>query len=1040
MALITSNVPNLVNGVSQQADGLRFASQADELVNGYCSLLDGLVKRPPSLHVAKVSKPGLSPTAFSDLTFVHTINRDTTERYTALVDTDGIPRVYNMNGAAQSVTVLNNAATYLASSNPKRDLKFLTVADNTFVLNKSKATAVLKDAETEAHFTPVRSKEALVFIAQGDFQTTYTLKVNGAVGSYTSVTNTAQDASLKVQPAYIAEQLANSLLLPGRVATITVDVLNQYGVDQIQGGKYNNGLPPTVVITPANGGPGTGATATALFKYDYFSKYNYISEIIVTNGGSGYLLPPVISFTGGASPKFQNLIPAATATVASTESTTYTKKVIGSTIYLRPINGVETFDVSVEDSSGGSSIKLVKDDVQHFADLPVEAEDGFVVKIIGEPTEEGDEYYVKFNMDALAGLTTTERLGRTTGGSGTWSECVASNLPFMFDPATMPHLLVREANGTFTLKQAEYKKRNAGDEDTNPEPSFVGRKLNDIFFFKNRLGFTSDENIIFSEASEYFNFWRSSVVLLLDGDPIDVGTSSTKVSTLFAAVPFYDRLMLFADQSQFSLQTTALLTSKTVSIQQSTAFSAYAECAPIASGRNIYFPFSRNSFSGLQESFLNESNLLFDSTDVTAGVPKYIAGNITKLAAADNEQLLVALSDGFPTGLYFYKFFFNATEKIQSAWFKADFGVGVKVLNADFIESALYVTLKRGNDVFIEKLNMESGSKDTNSQYTTLLDRRLLLTDAVYDAATGLTVFSTAYSLSGLSGFTLVSAKHPSYVSGVPSTPIGAQGLGPQVLPEGVVLSFTVSSHLSGLVLAFGATVTNKVLNANVATLTLSANPSTFGIVAGAVVMVAGVDATFNGTYTVLGSPNAPTSTTFSYAKTAANVASTPVTPSGLAGLQSSAYLQNLSSIVVVGDYTAQPVFFGLPYTMSYVVSRPVLRAPGASGRGLVQVTSGRYQLRRGTVSYDDSRFFKVEVEHKSGQTYSYVYNGRQLGCESTVLGSNSSSIQDGLFKFPINSKNDNVTIRLLNDSPFPCQLISLDFEGNYHARSQRFN
>jgi len=1036
MALITSNVPNLVNGVSQQADGLRFASQADELVNGYCSLVDGLVKRPPSLHVAKVSKPGLSPTAFSDLTYVHTINRDSTERYTALVDTDGIPRVYNMNGVAQSVTVLNNAATYLASSNPKRDLKFLTVADNTFVLNKSKTTAVLKDAATEAHFTPTRSKEAMVFIAQGDYQTTYKLKVNGAVGSYTSVAGTATDASLKVQPAYIAEQLANSLLLPGRVTTINVTFGGQYSL-------IGAGTAPTVVITPANGGPGTGATAYAVMRTTGWlnASHRTVSEIIVTNGGTGYLLPPVITFTGGPA-FYSNAGYAATATaaVASNETTTYSKKVIGSTIYLAPLSGITTFDVSVEDSTGGSAIKLVKDEVQHFADLPVEADDGFVVKVIGEPTEEGDEYYVKFSMDALVGLTAAERAGRNTGGSGTWSECVAPSLPFMFDPATLPHLLVREANGTFTLKQADYEDRNAGDEDTNPEPSFVGRKLNDIFFFKNRLGFTSDENIIFSEASEYFNFWRSSVVLLLDGDPIDVGTSSTKVSTLFAAVPFYDRLVLFADQTQFSLQTTALLTSKTVSIQQSTAFSAYTGCSPIASGRNIYFPFSRNSFAGLQESFINESNLLFDSADVTAGVPKYIAGNITKLTAADNEQLLVALSDGFPTGLYFYKFFFNANEKIQSAWFKADFGAGVKVLNADFIESALYVTLKRGNDVFIEKLNMESGSKDTNSQYTTLLDRRLLLTDAFYDAATGLTVFSTAYSLSGLSGFTLVSAKHPSYVSGVPSTPIGAQGLGPQVLPEGVVLPFTVSSHLSGLVLAFGATVTNKVLTANVATLTLSANPSTFGIVAGAVVMVAGVDATFNGTYTVLGSPNAPTSTTFSYAKTAANVASTPVTPSGLAGLQSSAYLQNLSSIVVVGDYTAQPVFFGLPYTMSYVVSRPVLRSPGASGRGLVQVTSGRYQLRRGTVSYDDSRFFKVEVEHKSGQTYSYVYNGRQLGCESTVLGSNSSSIQDGLFKFPINSKNDNVTIRLLNDSPFPCRLISLDFEGNYHARSQRFN
>ena len=44
-------------------------------------------------------------------------------------------------------------------------------------------------------------------------------------------------------------------------------------------------------------------------------------------------------------------------------------------------------------------------------------------------------------------------------------------------------------------------------------------------------------------------------------------------------------------------------------------------------------------------------------------------------------------------------------------------------------------------------------------------------------------------------------------------------------------------------------------------------------------------DATFDGTFTVLGSP-APTGTAFSYAKTAANVAATTVSPVGQAGLQ----------------------------------------------------------------------------------------------------------------------------------------------------------
>lgn len=65
-----------------------------------------------------------------------------------------------------------------------------------------------------------------------------------------------------------------------------------------------------------------------------------------------------------------------------------------------------------------------------------------------------------------------------------------------------------------------------------------------------------------------------------------------------------------------------------------------------------------------------------------------------------------------------------------------------------------------------------------------------------------------------------------------------------------------------------GSTVTNKQLTSNVATLTTS---GAHGYNVGDSVTVSGVDATFNGTYTVTAAPSAQS---FSYAKTAANVTS----------------------------------------------------------------------------------------------------------------------------------------------------------------------
>ena len=91
------------------------------------------------------------------------------------------------------------------------------------------------------------------------------------------------------------------------------------------------------------------------------------------------------------------------------------------------------------------------------------------------------------------------------------------------------------------------------------------------------------------------------------------------------------------------------------------------------------------------------------------------------------------------------------------------------------------------------------------------------------------------------------------------------------------------------------ASISNKALTSNVATLTTSANHS---FVVGMEITITGVDATFNGVYTI----TAVTSNTFSYAKTATNVSSTAVSPVGSAS----------STITHFVDYnagSAEPVY-----------------------------------------------------------------------------------------------------------------------------------
>ena len=54
MPLLVNSVPNLAQGVSQQPDNLRFPGQCDEQINAWATVVEGLVKRPPTEYTKKI--------------------------------------------------------------------------------------------------------------------------------------------------------------------------------------------------------------------------------------------------------------------------------------------------------------------------------------------------------------------------------------------------------------------------------------------------------------------------------------------------------------------------------------------------------------------------------------------------------------------------------------------------------------------------------------------------------------------------------------------------------------------------------------------------------------------------------------------------------------------------------------------------------------------------------------------------------------------------------------------------------------------------
>lgn len=129
MSLLSSPIPSLHNGVSQQSPMVRSADQCELQQNAWSSLAEGLGKRPPTETVARL----MYQTPESAL--IQEINRDVSERYTVII-ADGVIRIFDLEGTEVPVVAPGGWGYIASASSPADDIGLTTVADYTFVVNR----------------------------------------------------------------------------------------------------------------------------------------------------------------------------------------------------------------------------------------------------------------------------------------------------------------------------------------------------------------------------------------------------------------------------------------------------------------------------------------------------------------------------------------------------------------------------------------------------------------------------------------------------------------------------------------------------------------------------------------------------------------------------------------------------------------------------------------------------------------------------------------------------------------------------------------
>ena len=551
-----------------------------------------------------------------------------------------------------------------------------------------------------------------------------------------------------------------------------------------------------------------------------------------------------------------------------------------------------------------------------------------------------------------------------------------------------------DGNRTLIMESHEhpdiaFKERMMGDTLTNPTPSFItdgaydaaSRQppISDVAVFKNRLVFASGDKISFSEYGEYLNFFRATVTTLLDTAAFELTATGSRVEKIESLQPFGDYLVASTATTQYII--TAPMGQpfgpKTAEIRLGANLRTQLDtmAVPVISGDSMFFATtSANPTDGQAKG--NYSGLAeFRSHPQVRG--QFLGQSLTETVPRFIQGVIRSMAVDERSGVL-----------ATVGW---DSGVDAP-----------------GNQIYVHKLRDAGGQRVQSAWFTLKSENAFFRFVWVLD---GYLYFVTTRGL---------------------GWHVERMNLGDAVTDYdnyGVSPAYTDKEYVTYLDRRFAYTVGAD-----------SANATAIDAATGALVLPTSFTSVPG--RTLIGWEQVKTSSPTNY---------TPydleyileddlevVTMAGerLTVVEVLPSTDDFKNCIVVegteNDYSGQHVWIGEKYTMSCQFSEQ--RMKETIGQAKFPLSDGRLQLRRGSIDFHSSAYLKVEVDPQRDDKDAYTYEMSNIADRSQGKLIRTT----GELRFPIQSKNDEVKITLINDSPFPSNIASAEFESTYHRKARR--
>lgn len=400
---------------------------------------------------------------------------------------------------------------------------------------------------------------------------------------------------------------------------------------------------------------------------------------------------------------------------ADVESRGFRWQAVGTGIYLQHDYA---FDIEVSGPID-NSITVFRREVITIGDLPLQAKNGYKVKVVNTADTSQDNMWVEYRTE-----DPSEEFGL-----GAWQESNQPGWDYVIDPRTMPHVLQRQADGSYTFGPWDkWEDRRVGDDDTNKQPSFIStdnlKFIQDMFLFRNRLGFLCNDSVILSRAGDYFNFFNKSALAVGSDDPIDVAVSVDKPVKLQYVHADTAGLLLFGESQQFLLTTDSdLLSPITAKVNSLTGFSSAKDLRAMSlGGTSAFFSKTEKSTKFFELVQLNSLEAP-DYVEQTKLVPELLPETIDSVVVSSTASTLTFIEKGTNIA-YLYTFLKVGNKEVTKSWYRWELPGNIV---HQFFDASLYKTVTRDSTglYHLHSYDYSSSNLDgvlalPNGQYTDL--------------------------------------------------------------------------------------------------------------------------------------------------------------------------------------------------------------------------------------------------------------------------------------------------------------------------------